>query len=219
MQLRFNIVFILLFITASGLNASGGVKDYLVLFEEGFYEKNKMYRARVTVYMNGKKLTTKREIKGSTLPNRFIYCVDKNRPVVATGEHRFDVSACDRFGKALLLNHGGYVQTLNPNPTKHGDHLATGIWIHSGRSSGPVKGSHGCLTIAPKHWKAFIALFPGPKEWKDTNCKGKIAITRRDETVFNGSERPVNLRILREDRADNDVNRILRSGPIEKAER
>ena len=197
MKFKLNIVFLLLFITAFELNAFAGMKSYLVAFEEEFYKDNQLYQARVMVYLNNKRLGTEKEIRGSTLPNRFLYYMDKNRPVVASGEHRFDIVSCAKFGKALRLNHGGYVQTMNPNPIKHGDRLATGIWIHKGKSSGPVKGSHGCLTIAPQNWKEFIKLFPGPKEWKKMNYQGKTTIIRNSKKASNRPDSPSNFRILR----------------------
>lgn len=135
-------------------NAYCEAKSYLVLFEEDYFKKevDKLYKAKVEVYKNNKLLRTNKVIRGSTLPNRFLYYVDKNRPIVESGEYRFDVERSDNLGKALRLNGGRYVETLNPNPSKHNRNLANGIWVHCGRKKGPVKGSKGCLTIDPKNW-------------------------------------------------------------------
>ena len=178
-------------------NAYCEVKSYLVIFEEGYYKKkeNKLYEAKVTVYQNDKRLRTNAEIIGSTLPNRFLYYVDKNRPVVEPGEYRFDVERSSKFGKALRLNGGRYVETMNPNPNKHNQYLADGIWVHSGRKKGPVKGSKGCLTINPKNWNEFIKLFPSVKDWKKFGFQGKILIRRSSNSNSNKLSPPSNLRI------------------------
>jgi len=174
-----------------------GANFYLVVFEEGHYKEkeDELYSARVAVYKNSKRLRTNEEIKGSTLPNRFLYYVDKNRPIVEPGEYKFDVERSSKLGKALRLNGGKYVGTINPNPNKHNQYLADGIWIHSGRKKGPVKGSEGCLTINPGNWNEFMKLFPGPENWKKNGCKGKIVIKRLSGSRSNKPNSPLNLRI------------------------
>jgi len=178
-------------------NAYCETKSYLVVFEEGYYKKKeyKLYEARVTVYQNNKKLRTNEELRGSTLPNRFLYYVDKNRPIVEPGEYRFDVERSSRFGKALRLNGGKYVETMNPNPCKHNQYIADGIWVHSGRKAGPVKGSIGCLTIDPNNWDEFIKLFPSAGDWKKEGFQGKIVIKRYSDNSSNKLSSPSNLRI------------------------
>ena len=170
---------------------------YLVVFEEGYFEREKgrLYRAKVTVYKSGKELRARGEIRGSTLPNRFLYYLDKDRPVVAPGEYKFDVKCSGKFRKALCLNGGGYTDTINSNPSKQGKYVANGIWVHKGRTKGPVKGSEGCLTIDPGNWDEFIGLFPGAEEWKKRRCQGKIIITRDSDGWLNKPNSPSNPRI------------------------
>ena len=186
-----------LFVIMIQSNAYCEVKSYLVVFEEGYYKKkeNKLYEARVTVYRNDKKLRTNEEVRGSTLPNRFLYYVDKNRPIVEPGEYRFDVERSSKFGKALRLNGGRHVETMNPNPNKHNQYLADGIWVHCGRKKGPVKGSKGCLTIDPKNWNEFIKLFPSVKDWKKFGFQGKILIKKGSNSNSKKLNPPSNLRI------------------------
>ncbi|MDY6972535.1 MAG: hypothetical protein SV775_09425 [Thermodesulfobacteriota bacterium] len=187
----------LLLISVFTLDANGGMESYLVVFEEGSFrqEASRLYRAKVTVFMGGKKLRTSEGIKGSTMPNRFLYYTDRDLPVIASGEYEFDVRYSRKFGKALCLNGGGFTDTVNPNPTKHGQYVANGIWVHKGRSKGPVKGSEGCLTIDPRDWDKFISLFPGAEEWKNRRCQGEIIIMRNSDAYFRRPSRPSNLRI------------------------
>jgi hypothetical protein len=196
MKTKFTIFCLFLLIILFKLNAYGAMKCYLVVFEEGYYEEeeDQLYRAKVTVYQGDKKLKTKEEIRGSTLPNRFLYRLDKNRPIIASGEYKFDVKSSDKFSKALRLSEGGFIDTINPNPRNHNHYIANGIWVHKG-SKGPIRGSEGCITIDPKNWDEFIKLFPYAEDWKKKDYQGKIIITRDSDRSFNQPSSPSNLRI------------------------
>ena len=175
-------IFCLFLLILFRFDAHAGVESYVVVFEERYYQEDgQLYRAEVTVYKSGKKLKTHGEIRGSTLPNRFLYYMDKNRPIIAPGEYAFDIKNSRKFSKALILNNGGYTETVNPNPTQYNRYMANGIWVHKGRNKGPVKGSKGCLTIDSKNWDEFINLFPSAEDWKKRHCRGKIIITRNSD--------------------------------------
>lgn len=197
MKTKFTIYCLFLLIAIFNLNAYGAMKCYLVVFEEGYYEEKegRLYGAKVTVYQGDKKLKTNQEIRGSTLPNRFLYYLDKNRPIVAPGEYKFNVKRSDKFTKALCLNEGSFIDTINPNPHNQNHYIANGIWVHKGRSKGPIRGSEGCITIDPKNWNEFIKLFPNVEDWKEKGYQGKIIITRDMSRNSNKPSSPSNLRI------------------------
>lgn len=199
MKTKFTIYCLFLLSILFKLDASGEMKCYSVVFKEGYYEQEegRLYGANVEVYKSNRKLKTKEEIRGSTLPNRFLYYIDKNLPIIASGEYRFDVESSHKFGKALRLNEGGCIDTINPNPNNHDQYLANGIWVHKGRRKDPIRGSKGCITIDPKNWDEFIRLFPDAEDWKKKNYQGKIIITRDLSGNSSKPSSPSNLRILK----------------------
>lgn len=194
-RIKPNIFCLFLLIIIFPLNAYCEKKSYVVVFEEGYYKNEGRYRAKITVYHNNYKFKTKNEIRGSTLPNRFLYHTDKDRPIITSGEYRFDVKFSRKFRKALCLNGGGYIETINLNPHSQNKYLANGIWVHKGRGKSPVKGSEGCLTIAPDNWNEFMQLFPRAEDWKKKGYKGKIIITRGYAANPRRPSHPSNFRI------------------------
>lgn len=127
------------------------------------------YGDHVMVYDDGK------EIYGghaSTCPNP--YSVNRKSHAkpwtmlygwIAEGEYKFQCRDHEKFGKCLLLNGGGKVDSCVPNPAHNGEMWMEEIFVHRGAigSLNPKwRGSRGCCTIPPEEADRFFACFqPG----------------------------------------------------------
>ena len=121
-------------------------------------------------------------VRGSTLPNPYWYYKDKSGksifqddkkwPIVAAGIYSFDVIDTTKwngsYNRALKINKGYFVPTVNKNPNRSNERKANKIWIHRGRRNGPNRDSEGCLTIHPDDWDTFQSYFPSQHEWEST---------------------------------------------------
>ena len=78
-------------------------------------------------------------------------------------------------GKVLLLNNGGNVVTVNPNPNQNGEHYAEYVEIHEGDSPS-WRGSMACITLPPAAWSRFIDMF-------DNKAEGTIYIKKQEKVA------------------------------------
>ena len=114
-----------------------------------------------------------------------VYNEDKKWPIIASGEYTFDVDHLMSWTsqpKALIINGGAFVTTVNPNPNQNNQYKADKIWIHTGTREGVNRGSEGCLTINPDKWQSFIDLFPSRDEWVRGHYSGKLLLLRGHES-------------------------------------
>ena len=124
---------------------------------------------------------------------------DKKWPIVAAGIYSFDVIDTTKwngsYNRALKINKGYFVPTVNKNPNRSNERKANKIWIHRGRRNGPNRDSEGCLTIHPDDWETFQSYFPSQHEWESTASVGIVYIIRSNEIVeiCNGSSGAVNV--------------------------
>jgi hypothetical protein len=90
---------------------------------------------------------------------------------IAEGTYNYElIPEHTKYGRCILINNGGEVPTLNPNPNHNKAYIATEIFIHVGFSMS-WRGSRGCLTIDPDHEEAFFACF-------DDHEKGKLILRK-----------------------------------------
>lgn len=102
------------------------------------------------------------------------------------GTYRFRVEENEEFGKHLELNRGGYVASRKPNPRHGGQPVMNGILVHAGYyENDPMKerGSTGCITVHPKHWRSFQEVFAKEEE-------GDIIVVRPPATQGIGDVKP-----------------------------
>jgi len=77
---------------------------------------------------------------------------------IACGTYKFTTVKNIKFGKWLILENGGIVQSRNPNPNHSGRHILTQVGLHKGWSD-TWRGSAGCITIPPKTYNNFFQHF------------------------------------------------------------
>jgi hypothetical protein len=75
-----------------------------------------------------------------------------------------------KYGRCILINGGGDVPTLNPNPNHNRAYVASEIFIHRGDTN-TWRGSRGCMTVPPNIADKFFQMF-------DDNEKGKLIIRK-----------------------------------------
>lgn len=99
-------------------------------------------------------------------PRKGDYTWDKRGGMIDYGAYRYDVVTHDRYGKSLVLNQEGYVDSRIPNrrhPDKDGNPrpVMNEIFVHRGDHGNEIsnRGSEGCITIHPDHWARFQNIF------------------------------------------------------------
>ena len=75
-----------------------------------------------------------------------------------------------KYGRCILINGGGDVPTLNPNPNHNRAYVASEIFGHRGDTA-TWRGSRGCITVSPIDEEVFFKVF------KDGE-KGKLIIRK-----------------------------------------
>ena len=68
-----------------------------------------------------------------------------------------------KYGRCVIINNGGFVLARYPNVNHKGDCILNEVFIHEGNrgSSNPLhRGSAGCPTLHPAHWKQFQESLP-----------------------------------------------------------
>lgn len=134
------------------------------------------------VFENFSKMKLKKIGLGGLRPLVDLFKDDKEWPIVSAGIYSFDVKDTSRWGgrysRALKVNHGLFVPTVNNNPNQSYKRKANGIWIHRGRKNAPNRDSEGCLTIHPDSWDTFQLFFPSQNVWEDTASVGTVYVVR-----------------------------------------
>lgn len=103
----------------------------------------------------------------STCPNPFVPTKpnikwDKYYPWIAPGRYTFHCVKSKKYGKCLVVNHGGNVASRVPNHRHSNRHIMRECLIHLGghKCKNPDwRGSAGCITLHKNQWFDFIRLF------------------------------------------------------------
>lgn len=133
-----------------------------------------MWGDPVTVYdSNGIPIP---RIKGVNLVENknLIYCMGRTWPnpfkpqngrsfdlyygAIALGMYDGECIGHDKYGKCILINGGGEVAALYPNPNHGFKHILTEVFIHRPYDDN-WPGSAGCPTIEKKSVESFFSLF------------------------------------------------------------
>ena len=77
---------------------------------------------------------------------------------LAFGSYEYECLIHRKYGKSLLLNHGGQCNSCVPNPRHSGEYYLEGVFIHSWHSK-TWPGSAGCPTIPKLWWPCFQSFF------------------------------------------------------------
>lgn len=120
------------------------------------------YGDTVTVYDG---VDVKFTLLCSSCPNPFrpsdLVPWDKAYCLLAFGEMSGECVLHNRYGKCILINNGGEVPTMFPNPLQDGRFFAKEIFIHAGGGldSKEWRGSKGCITLNPIDLDVLMSVF------------------------------------------------------------
>lgn len=106
---------------------------------------------------------------GSTCPNPY-RLINGRDPVpwthlygwIADGIYRVKCIMHPKYGKCLMVNDTGVVQSRVKNPVHGGQMMLTHVYVHCGslESVNPKwRGSRGCPTVAPDEWDRCMSYW------------------------------------------------------------
>lgn len=134
--------------SSTPVNPELGYGDHVEVFED----KTVVFGSHASTCPNPYRLN----ISGFPKPWHMLY------GWIAEGNYTFKCMKHSKFGKCLLVNDGGNVESCVPNPRHNGEKVLSEIFVHQGgiKSKNPNwRGSMGCLTLHINDYQNFIACF------------------------------------------------------------
>lgn len=120
-------------------------------------------------------------------PKREDYTSDKRGGMIDYGTYNFLVEDHPLYKRSLKLNGGGEVDSRWPNPRHNNRPVLDEVFVHNGYYAGDrdmERGSSGCITIRPDHWRNFQNVF-GEKE------TGEVIVVRPPLLQGIGGVKPI----------------------------